>query len=198
MIWCNINLARNLILPKKQRRIIYLGMITYLIFAGILFILMIIDAALGIQEGMRCRQQTQLIQANFNDNYPRKDSIPDYAEQIEKTLINSENLAASINKNLPDKIQTSLPLITALIQPSEDRKLYDLKFFQQLKNGTPAMEFSIQVSAADRNVPDLAQLWQNNKELIRQFKSITPVTTRRGRIGTGDVFIMSYEAEFRE
>jgi len=117
---------------------------------------------------------------------------------MKQTLLKNKQRIESVNTALPDKVQTMLPLMISLINQPGGSQLHKLKFTQQNRIGDPELEFSIRIPAAQRGAADFLQRWKTDELLADQFTTITPANTQRGKIGAGDILIMSYKATFKE
>ena len=198
MSWCDIDLARDLVCSPKTRRRIYWGMLLYLVAATGLLVLTANRATSDIKDGMELHRRALLIQNGFRATHPSATSMRNYAEQMKQTLLKNKQRIESVNTALPDKVQTMLPLMVSLINQPGGSQLHKLKFTQQNRIGDPELEFSIRIPAAQRGAADFLQRWKTDELLADQFTTITPANTQRGKIGAGDILIMSYKATFKE
>lgn len=198
MTKCNINLARGIIYPKTRRIILHWTMLAYLCIAGIVLVFTIIGAVDNIKRAAEFHKVTEEIQNRFKKEHPDKTSLTDYAAELNTILLENSAEITAIDNALPDKVQTMLPLLISLVSQPDRSEIYNLVFIQQLKSKKPSLEFSLYLPIAEKSSPVFLSEWQNDTQLIKQFKDITPVTTKRGRVNNHNVSIMSYLAEFRE
>lgn len=198
MRWCEIDLAHDLVYSRKNRCAIYRSMLLYLVAATGLLALVAGRATTDVKDGLELHRRSQRIQKEFRADHPSASSMQNYAEQMKQTLLKNKQRIESVNTALPDKIQTMLPLMVSLINQPGGSKLHKLKFTQQNRDRNPELEFSIRIPAAQRGAADFLQQWKTDELLARQFTTITPANTQRGKIGSGDILIMSYKATFKE
>lgn len=198
MNWSEINLAHDLICPSKKRHQIYWGMILYLGGAGILLAVAAGTASMKIRKGVEFHQRSALIQKIFKLNHPNEPTLYESAEQLKDALGKKEAEASSINTALPPKAHTMLPLLSSLIQQTNNNRLYALTFSQQTEKAGSQLEFSIYVPVTQNKAPEFSYNWQEDEYLSHQFNGIIPVTTRHGRVAGGPVSIRSYKAVFKE
>lgn len=194
-----INLAKDLILSARTRRLIYRVMLVYLLLAGWVLTLACGKASSDILKALACRHSTSLIQQQFLRGHPGENSMLKYASRLQTQIDDSTQQARSLREALPAGIYSALPLLTVLVNQSDGSTLRKLTFLQE-KGKRPMLEFSIVVPIRGRKSPvsGVLQNWQKDSELTKQFSSITPTTTLRGESKDEDVLIMNYRAFFRE
>jgi hypothetical protein len=194
-----INLANDLVLPARKRRLIYRAMLAYLLLAGGLLAVSCGKAFLDIRETLSYRHRARLIQQQFRSLHPGIDSMPQYADRLQKQIEECTQQAGAIRNALPADIRTVLPLLNVLVNQTDGSALYKLTLIQK-NDSRPVFEFSIAMPTRGRKCPGpvFLQNWQKNPELAKQFAAITPATTIRGKSGNEDVFIMNYRVSFKE
>lgn len=195
----DINLARDLILPARKRRLIYRAMLIYLSLAVCVLALTCGKASSDIYEALGYRHRAGLIRQQFRQIYPGQDSIPEYADRLQVRVNDCIQQVRGIREALPACIYTAVPMLNALVNQSDGSTLRKLAFIQE-NNRQPVLEFSIAVPVKGRKSPVSVSLqnWQKNPELTKQFATITPTTTLRGESKDEDVLIMNYRATFKE
>lgn len=198
MNWCEINLARDLVYSARKRKRIYWMMIFYLCAAGGLLTITAGFATQRILEGFDYHKLAVRIQQSFTDANPYSSSMPAYAENLNLNLQKNQRAVKALDRALPDKLHTALPLIVSVLNQSDNGVLHRLSFSPTSGTGPHELAFSIRVPASQQSPPEIVQNWQNDEILRRQFSSITPATTHREKIGGKEVLIMSYKAVFRE
>ena len=198
MNWCEINLARDHVVSSKRRHRIYWLMMLYLFVTAGLLVAATAGASSKIRNGLALHRRAQQIEKQFDAASPNSASMRDHGDELKRTLLRNETQLAEISAALPDRIQSVLPLIISIINQPGSSKLHKLSFTQQTRGGSPELEFSILVPAAQRDAADFLQRWKRDPLLARQFETITPSTTKRGTINQGEVLIMSYKANFKD
>jgi hypothetical protein len=197
MIWCEINLARDLVLSAQRRKRVYRAMIIYLALTILALAVSTLFATKNIVQGISLYGKSQKIQKHFKQTYPEKESLPVYANELKTELKVSCLAANEIQSALPAKTQPLLPLIAELLNPTDNSLLCGMNFLQKPNEPEPSLEFSLCWPTIQRTQPAFLQQWRKNEQLRNQFAAITPATTKRERIDGVDVFIMSYKALFR-
>jgi len=194
-----INLARTLIMPVAKRRLIYRGMLIYLLVSAGILTFSCWKACSDIQEALNYLHRNRAIQGQFHSLYPGSGSMAQYADRLQKQVAERTRQATAIKEALPADIHTVLPLLKALVSQTDGSTLHRLTFIQK-NDSRPAFEFSIAMPTNGRKSPGAGflQTWQKNPELAQCFASITPATTSRGKSGNEDVFIMNYKVSFKE
>jgi hypothetical protein len=199
----NINLARKFVWDARQRRVIYLAMLGYLLLSGILLAVEANRVTCKIQQGLELRRQAQAVQQQFSLQYPDQSGMQAYADLLKGTLQKKSDQAAAIKAALPTTTYSVLPLLNMLSGSMQGGYISTLLFEQQGKeSGKPALEFSIMVPAevngtgADTSTSLLQ--WRKNQALSREFIAIVPTTTERGNVGNKVGSILKYKAVFRE
>lgn len=196
----NINLARTFVWDARQRRVIYLAMLGYLLLSEILLVVEANRVTCKIQQGLELRRQAQIVQQQFSFQHPDQLSMLAYADLLKGTLQKKSDQAAAIKVALPNTTYSVLPLLSVL---SDSMQISTLSFQQQGKDGgKPALEFSIMVpeglNGTGADISTSLLHWKKNQALSREFVVIVPTTTERGSAGDKAFSILKYKAVFRE
>ncbi len=196
----NINLARKFVWDARQRRVIYLAMLGYLLLSGILLAVEANRGTCKIQQGLELRRQAQTVQQQFFLQYPEQSSMLAYADLLKGTLQKKSDQTSAIKAALPTTTYSVLPLLSML---SGSMQISTLSFEQQGKDGgKPSLEFSImvpeEVNGTSADISTSLLKWRRNPALSREFVAIVPTTTERGNIGSKVGSILKYKAVFRE
>ncbi len=194
-----INLANGLVLPARKRRLIYHAMLVYLLVTGGLLAVSVGRSITDIQEALSYRYHARVIQQQFQRLHPDAESMPQYADRLQKQIEECTRQAGALKEALPADIRTVLPLLNVLVNQTDGSELHKLTFTQK-NDSRPVFEFSIAVPTKGRKSPGpvFLQNWHKNVELAKYFMSITPSTTSREKSGNDDVFVMNYRASFKE
>lgn len=194
-----INLANKLVLHAHKRRLIYQAMLVYLLVTVGLLAVSCEKAFTDIQEALNYRHRARVIQQQFQRLHPGAESMPQYADRLQKQIEERTQQSVAIKAALPADIRTVLPMLNVLVNQTDGSTLHKLTFTQK-NDSRPVFEFSIAVPTKGRKSPGpvFLQNWQKNSELAKYFSAITPSITSREKSGNDDVFVMNYKASFKE
>jgi hypothetical protein len=194
-----INLANDLIMPARKRRLIYRALLVYLLLAGGVLAVTCGKASSDIREALVSRHRAGIIQQQFQRLHPGERSMLQYADRLQAQVNDCTQQARTLREALPASIHSALPILTVLVNQTDGSTLRKLTFIQE-SGKRPLLEFSIAVPVQGRKSPAsvLLQNWQKNPELTKQFAVITPTTALRGEPKDEDMLIMNYRATFKE
>lgn len=200
MKYCEINLAKDLVLSKNKRKQAHRLISGYLFVSSIVLSLAVFQAISNIMHGIFSCNETSIIKKNFKQIYPNQLNIKSYADELLERVDRNRKTAISICQALPPGNYSALPVLKSIVSQSDESSLHQLTFMQEDKRGRPALDFSITTPLTSRIGPSSAFIrnWQNHPELTQQLAAITPTTTRRGILNNEDVSIMNYRGTFKE
>ncbi len=198
MLQCNINLAKGIIWPRKQRVLAYRLLLTYVF---VMFLLLLFVSSRSVQQvisGIHYYSQSRKLDRQFTETHPGNPGLHKVAEQLRTQLDHNTARIDSINGALPKKIHTPLPALVLLVNHSARGSLHKLDFSQQTVRSPVKLQFDLiaPLHAARKtdSAREFTDLWVNDPQLSRHFPQIKQLQIRRSTVVSGPVLITQYEA----
>lgn len=196
----NVNLAKKLVLPARERRLVYRWMLVYLLVCLILLPVVAYRASVKIRDGLQSGRQAVMILERFRKETPDRGGMMSYANTLRASLERDAEHAAAVSAAIPHTAHSVLPLLDLILHQNGENILNRLAFEQEDRNKRPSLEYSLSLPEAKARDASASMLrnWRADQTLARQFSAIVPIITERGRVGSQDVLVMRYRAVFRE
>jgi hypothetical protein len=192
------NLLRDHVMPPRQRKRFYRGMLMYLAICGVVFVFVVYRATWSFLRAAQQRTDMQRLEREFQAEHPDESSLLAYAEDV-------RGEAAALTETLQN-VDTTLTrrkalgaLLSGLVQPlPEGTRLID--FNLDRKKNQVSFDLASLLTIHAGQLPDTTEfvrLWNQDPRLNGSLEDIKAVSSKRMTMEGQPVFVIKFSATLK-
>ncbi len=199
MTHSHINLAQEIIWPRRKRQLAYRLMLSYLSVMALILFWIAGGAPRRIHAGIEAYRKNRALETEFAQSHPDSPDLRKHAEQLQQQLLRDAARIQAISDALPSQPRNPLSALVLLANQPDSHQLYLFSFSQQTRSAPAKILFDLTTPAGKSHTGSLfLDKWNGDPMLTQHFRAITQLQVRRAERLDGPVLITQYEVLSKE